>query len=387
MGGLTLATDANFYGTTNEGGIKGLGTVFRVNSVGDLTTVHSFHGPDGIAPQAPPIQAVDGYFYGVVYGSANGFGVIYKSTGNGAARRVLYSFCPNRSNCVHGAFPTMLLQSRRDGSFYGTTSMGGSDNCFEGCGTVFKITADGTLTTLHVFCNEAGCTDGANPVGGLVEGSDGNFYGTTADGGMNSQGTVFKITSAGDLTTIYNFCSQIGCTDGSAPLAPLIEGTDANFYGTTGAGGGSGMFPRLLGGVGTIFRITPRGELTTLHSFDYSDGAYPNGLTQATSGIFYGTTLAYGPQQGGTAFSLDVGLGSFVAFVRATGKVGQTGGILGQGLTGTTSVSINGIQADFTVVSDTYIRATVPEGATTGFVKVTTPTGVLTSNVPFRVIP
>jgi uncharacterized repeat protein (TIGR03803 family) len=127
--------------------------------------------------------------------------------------------------------------------------------------------------------------------------------------------------------------------------------------------------------------------LTTLHSFDIADGQGPAGLLQATNGSFYGVTQGGGTAGDGTVFSLSTGLGPFVAFVRGSGKIGQTGGILGQGLTGTTSVAINGTSATFTVVSDTFIEATVPAGATTGYVTVTTPSGTLTSNVPFRVIP
>ena len=111
------------------------------------------------------------------------------------------------------------------------------------------------------------------------------------------------------------------------------------------------------------------------------------GLVQATNGILYGTTNAGGYLDLGTVFSLDVGLGPFVKFVRAASKVGQVGGILGQGFTGTSNVSFNGISSNFTVAADTFITATVPAGATTGYVTVTTPSGTLTSNVPFQVIP
>ena len=167
----------------------------------------------------------------------------------------------------------------------------------------------------------------------------------------------------------------------------MVQASDGNFYGTTEFGGDITCNPPL--GCGTIFQITPEGTLTTLHNFESFDGANGSGLFQATDGILYGTSnggiLSCAPPYGcGTVFSLDTGLGPFVAFVRAAGKVGQTGGILGQGFTETTSVSLNGIPANFTVVSDTYIKATVPAGATTGYVTVATPTGVLTSNVPFR---
>ena len=139
------------------------------------------------------------------------------------------------------------------------------------------------------------------------------------------------------------------------------------------------------------FKFTLDGVLTTLHGFcrqeNCADGLYPNGLNQATSGIFYGTTYSGGENYQGTAFALDVGLRPFVTFVRPAGRVGQTGGILGQGFSGTSNVSLNELSAAFTVISDTYIKATVPPGATSGYVTVTTPSGTLTSNKPFIVLP
>jgi uncharacterized repeat protein (TIGR03803 family) len=147
--------------------------------------------------------------------------------------------------------PRGLVQAS-DGSFYGTTSNGGTS----GYGTVFKITPAGALTTLYSFVG----SDGSYPYAGLVQGSDGNFYGTTAYGGTSSYGTIFKITPAGALTTLHSFTYS----DGAYPYATLVQGTDGNFYGTTYYGGTSGY--------GTVFKITPAGALTTLHSFTYSDG-------------------------------------------------------------------------------------------------------------------
>lgn len=207
----------------------------------------------------------------------------------------------------------------------------------------------------------------------MIQATDGNFYGTTYAGGTRGYGTVFKITDSGEFTTLHSFIANPN--DGANPYAGLVQATDGNLYGTTYSGGNC---------CGTIFSITPGGTYLTLHYFDATGDAFPQaGLAQATSGVLYGTTAGgYG-----SIFSLDMGLGPFVTFVRFAGRVGRTGPILGQGLAGTTGVSINGIQANFTVVSDTFIRATVPEGATTGFVTVTTPSGTLTSNVPFHVIP
>ena len=308
----------------------------------------------------------------------------------------LYTFC-QQSGCADGAYPYAGLLQGPDGNFYGTTYQGGTGVACDvggGCGTVFKITPAGVLTTLYNFCSESGCTDGKLPYGGLILASDGNFYGTTNIGGNTTNsgrgnGTVFRITPSGVLTTLYRFCTQDDCADGAFPYAALIHATDGNFYGTTFSGGTDHIncagYP---GGCGSIFTITRSGKLTTLHSFDLSDGGdLYGGLLQATDGHFYGTTNWAGPGGLGTVFGLSVGLDPFVTFVLSSGKVGRTVEVLGQGFTNTTAVSFSGIAATFTVVSDTYVKATVPSGATTGPVTVTTPGGILTSNKPFRVKP
>ncbi len=189
-----------------------------------------------------------------------------------------------------GAYPYAGLVQASDRNFYGTTRDGGaSGNCIDKCGTVFKITPNGTLTTLHSF----GGGDGAYPEAGLVQASDGNFYGTTEFGGVNNYGTVFKITPNGTLTTLHSF----GGGDGAYPEAGLVQASDGNFYGTTTRGGANYY--------GTVFRITPDGTLTTLHNFGYGDGAYPYaGLVQASDGNFYGTTLNGGAYGDGTVFRL-----------------------------------------------------------------------------------
>ena len=150
------------------------------------------------------------------------------------------------------------------------------------------MTPRGTLTTLYSFCTQPGCADGDRPNGGLVQAPDGNFYGTTYSGGANNNsGTVFKITPGGTLTTLYNFCSQPNCSDGESPFVGLVQGSDGNFYGTTGGGG--------VNGYGTVFRITTGGTLTTIYSFDGFNGLRTDtGLVQAADGNFYGTTLTGG---------------------------------------------------------------------------------------------
>jgi uncharacterized repeat protein (TIGR03803 family) len=254
-------------------------------------------------------------------------------------------------------------------------------------GVVYAITTAGKLSTVYAFGTEAHYGDGLNPSGNLIQATDGNFYGTTLRGGAYSNcgheepgcGTVFKVTSAGKLTTLYSFCAQVTCVDGQEPNGGVIQATDGNFYGTTVTGGANGY--------GTIFKITSEGTLTTLHSFDSTDGENPYGpLLQATNGDLYGTTYYGGPNGYGTVFSLSLGLGPFVETRPASGAAGVRVVILGNNLAGTSGVTFNGAAATFTVVSPSEITATVPTGATTGPVVVTTPGGALTSNVSFRVV-
>jgi uncharacterized repeat protein (TIGR03803 family) len=286
---------------------------------------------------------------------------------------------------VDGAEPCAGLVQGIDGNFYGTTYVGGANDN----GVVFKISPKGNLTTLYSFCSLASCTDGSNSFAPLVRGSDGNFYGTTADGGATGCcGTVFKITPHGRLTTLYSFCSQSNCPDGGYPFAGLIQGTDGMFYGTTGSGS-------LDSNYGTVFKISRGGSLTTLYSFcpqtGCDDGAYPfGGVIQATNGVFYGVTSAGGGDSNcsggcGTVFSLSIGLGPFVKTRPVSGKAGTQVTILGNNLKGTTRVAFDGTKAQFKVISNTGITTSVPTGATTGFVTVTTPNKKLRSNVAFRV--
>jgi uncharacterized repeat protein (TIGR03803 family) len=385
---LVQGTNGNLYGTTNEGGANGDGTVFKITLSGTLTTLHSFDFTDGAYPYAGLVQATDGNFYGTTYeGGSDAFGEVFKITPSGTLT-TLYSFC-SQSACADGRNTYAGLVQGTDGNLYGTTYIGGANDL----GTVFKITLSGTLTTIYSFCSQGGtnCTDGDYPTAGLVQATDGNLYGTTGYGGANGTfcggfgcGTVFKITPSGTLTTLYSFCSLSDCTDGDEPYAGLVQATDGSFYGTTPSGGNDQE--------GTVFKITAGGTRTTLYNFcplsRCADGAEPYaGLVQDTNGKFYGTTYYGGATGDGTAFSLSVGLGPFVATQPTSGTVGAAVKILGTNLTGATSVTFNGTAATFTVKSKSEITTTVPSGATTGKVKVTTPHGTLKSNVPFRVTP
>jgi uncharacterized repeat protein (TIGR03803 family) len=379
--GLVQALDGNFYGTTSNGGANTAGgTIFKITPGGALTTIYSLGSQggstDGSHPQAGLVQAANGDFYGTTTeGGANGSGgTVFKITPAGTLT-TLHSFCP-QGDCSDGAVPEAGLVQATNGDFYGTTTQGGANLG----GTVFRITPSGALTTLYSFCSQSGCTDGEDPHAGLVQGTNGNLYGTTFEGGDNFGGTIFEITQGGTLTTLYSFCAKSGCPDGENPRAGLVRATNGDFYGRTEGGGANGQ--------GTIFEITPSGTLTTLHSFDASDMGEPSaGLVQATNGAFYGATTFGGTSDLGTVFRLSVGLGPFVETQTTSGKVGEVIKILGTDLTGATSVSFNGTAALFTVVAPSLIITAIPAGATSGTIQVGLPSGTLVSNEPFHVLP
>jgi uncharacterized repeat protein (TIGR03803 family) len=445
-GSLVQGFDGNLYGTTMTGGVDGYGTVFQVTPAGTLATLHSFDGSDGTWPVSALAQSPDGSFYGsAVFGGntsacePSGCGTLFKITPGGALTR-LYAFrCVDQSNCNNGAFPESAPIQAAGGNIYGATSQGGFNcNNYRGCGTVYKITPQGGLTTLYLFCElkgncvdglypqspltqdtdgtlygstfgggttgnlcngSTGCgtlfkittqaklttlhtfagPDGANPSGPLILASDGNLYGTAGEGGPYNCGTIFRISQKGEFRTIYSF--RCGPNDGGRPLS-LFEAGDGNFYGTTESGGSTSDD-------GTVFRVTPQGNETVLYRFcelaGCPDGAVPCGIGQATNGLLYGVTNFGGNTNDGTVFSLDVGLAPFVEALPGYGHAGEVIVILGNDLTGATRVRFNGIDAVFTVVSDTEIKASVPQGATTGKIAVATPALVLKSNFVFLV--
>jgi uncharacterized repeat protein (TIGR03803 family) len=286
---LVQGSDGCFYGTTYLGGTSNNGTVFRISASGSLTNLHSFFSAsDGADPQAGLVQGSDGNFYGTASDSGPGNdGTVFRIGPSGNFTN-LYSFSGPPSD---GAYPEAALVQGSDGDFYGTTHFGGtSTNCGFGCGTVFRIDTGGSLTNLHSFNS----SDGRAPTSSLVQGNDGNFYGTTSFGGTSTNcnggcGTVFRIDPSGNLAVLYQFSGP----DGAHPdYAVLMRASDGNFYGTTSVGG---MSTNCNGGCGTVFRISPNGNFTNLYSFSGNDGAYPQaGLVQGSDGDFYGTTTGGG---------------------------------------------------------------------------------------------
>jgi uncharacterized repeat protein (TIGR03803 family) len=373
--GVVQDSSGNFWGTTEGTPSCARGSVFKVTAAGVLTTMYGFTGPDGAQPQAGLTLGSDGNFYGTTAcGGANYGGTVLRITPTGTLT-TLHNF-----NYSDGNYPVSALVQTTNGVFYGTTLFSGPN----GGGTIFKITSSGTLTTLYNFCSKLNCADGEFPDGTLIQAADGNLYGTTSDGGTVSGcnnancGTVFKITQAGAMTTLYSFCSQLNCADGGQPTVGLIQGNDGFFYGATTFGGANND--------GTIFKIGPAGKFTLLHAFDGTDGASPNGaLMQDTNGTFYGTSTTAGSGGYGTVFSLSTGLKPFVKTNLSSGKVGTAVIILGSNLTGATSVTFNGTAAAFSVVSNSEIETTVPAGATPGTIKVVADATTLTTVTQFRV--
>jgi uncharacterized repeat protein (TIGR03803 family) len=355
---LIQAADGKFYGTTSGGGAFSAGTVFKMDGAGTVIVLHSFSDADGANPVASLIQAADGNFYGTTGGGgAFGSGTVFKMNGAGTVT-VLHSF----SGGAGGEGPGASLVQATDGNFYGTTSQGGTTACpgfTSGCGTVFRMSPDGTFTVLHTFTG--GGTDGANPGASLIQATDGNLYGTTFEGGAQcfirfvgdptSCGTVFKMTPSGTLTILHKFTSGL---DGANPVASLIQATDGNFYGTT-AHGGAGI---CVVGCGTVFKMDGAGTVTVLHYFTDTDGVNPNAsLVQGTDGNFYGTT-GRGPLSRG---------GSGTAF------------------TMTTSGSTLTVLHTFTGGTDGYGAASLIQGTDGSFYGTTNQGGALGVGVVFRV--
>lgn len=362
VGGLLLAADGNFYGTTVGGGQYGFGVAFRLTAGGKYSVLHHFTGTDGTGSSAPLIQVGGGALYGTGGGGVNQAGSVYKLTLKGVISTV-YSFC-SQAGCADGSEANGVTEGT-DGNLYGVTVFKG----VLGYGTAFKLTPSGKLTTLHSF---NGTTDGIAPNGPLFRAMDGSFYGTTFQGGdyscFGGCGTSFRVTSRGQFSS-----HEFAPLGGQDSLAPLVQATDGNFYGTTTMAHISG----------NVFELSSTNLITSL----FDNGCYPSaGLLQATDGKLYGTTAEGGSNMGGTVFSVDLSLAPFVITVPTSRKVGTAVTILGTNLTGASSVTFNGVPAAFTVVSATQITTTVPAGAATGSVVVVTPSGTLTSNMPFRVM-
>ncbi len=376
--GLTLGTDGNFYGTCQNGGANNYGTLFKVTSAGVLTVLHNFAAQgstsDGCIPYAPPMQASNGDFYGTTaFCGANNYGTVYKLTLAGAYT-LLYSFQGPPNDTV---LPYGLIEA--NGELWGV----GNGWIISG-GGIFKITLAGKESLVYTFePNSSGAfLDGEGPSANLIQGSNGDFYGTTEEGGTANQGTIFQLTAAGVETVLYSFPNQ---TDGAYPSLPLTQAPNGLLFGaaTDCAGGGCAQ--------AGLFDITTKGvyENVYLYPLVCSNCGQPEApLLLSTNGTFYSTT-----EQGGIGvgsfYSLSNGYKPFISLVNVTsGAEGAQVGILGQGFSSKSVVEFGGIKATTTKPSGaTYILATVPAGALTGDVTVTTGSTVLSTLSSFKITP
>jgi uncharacterized repeat protein (TIGR03803 family) len=284
--GLTRGPNNVLYGTTSFGGPSGGGTLFSFAPSGQLTTLHAFtSGTDGGAPVAKLALGIDGNLYGpTTAGGQLAHGTLYRVTGDGQLT-TLYSF----KGGIDGTSSGPLLATS-NGDLFGLTADGG---VFTN-GSAFRWNPGASPTTIYSF---SGGLDGSEPVGGLVQGDDGSFYGATrlnSIRGFTFYGTLFNLTAAGALTTLYS----LNFTDGSYPAAGLLLASDGNFYGTTERGGSKDY--------GTLIRMTPDGQFSTLLEFDgFNNGANPVvALTEGPDASIYGTTSSGGPGGKGTIFRL-----------------------------------------------------------------------------------
>jgi uncharacterized repeat protein (TIGR03803 family) len=361
--GLSLGFDGNLYGAAQTGGPAHTGTVFKVVG-GGMTTLYTFtNGTDGAFPWAPPIQAPDGNIYGVTYNGTTP-GTAYRITAAGVFSVI--------ANLPSETVAPLILGT--DGKLYGTTQYGGTFNR----GTIFQLTTAGKLKILYNF---DATTHGGVPVGPLLQAVDGKFYGTTTDGGTFGQGVVYSVTSGGVYKVLHNFQAT---TEGNSSTSGLVQGSNRFLYGVMSAGGGNGF--------GTLYKMNTTGTtFTVLHNFDKASGAVPFATpTVHTSGTIYGVTQTGGPTNSayGVVYSFDDGLKPFASLVVIwSGKVGKSVGILGQGFSTATGVKFGTGPARFTIVSDTYMTATVAAGATTGNVTVLEPGGNLVTPQVFKVTP
>ena len=365
QGGLTLALDGNFYGTTSVGGANGLGNVFRITPAGMITVLHDFSASEGSAVWAAPVLGKDGNLYGTIgLNAANSNGAAYKITVSSGAYKLLTQAVPG--------YAYSALHLGLDGSLYVTTYNGGTNKK----GALYSMSSTGATKLIYSLNG----TTGSNPYDTVTQDAAGIFY-FNAQGSANNAGSVLKVTSRGVATDLHDFGAFVG--DGSNPYDALVTASDGNLYGVTNSGGGHGD--------GTLFEIADStGIYSSLYSFDgFAHGADPvSDPVQHSNGLIYGMTRVGGSNGMGVLFSVDNSLPKYARLMTFWGSAGGTVQILGTGLTGTTAVDFGtGASTSVNVVSDTYLTAVVPADGVTGTVTVKTPGGTLTGQRPFHVIP
>jgi len=439
QGGLSLALDGNFYGTTYQGGTHSRGTIFRITPAGAFTSLYSFNGTtDGAYPRIPPVMAQDGNLYGVTGDDTNA--VLYKLSSAGAFSVVgtlatksysplllgidgnlygttlgggtynsgtVFQFSPSAKTIktlfsFHTEWsPQGPLIQGVDGALYGTTGSGGTGD--GGC--VFRVTTSGSYKAIYQF-TVSGTTDGRYPQTGVVQGSDGFLYGVASDGGAFGLGTLFKVSTSGiGFQDLYDFQAATGDTPSSA----LLLHTNGTLYGETFHGGTHVAY-------GTVFSFTNKlkpftaplvfhsakvgGSVSLLGQGFTTATAVNFGATAATFTVKSDTFLVAKPAAGSTTAQITVKepsgnlltfqkfkiVPSITGFTPTSGPVGTQVTITGMSLSQATSVKFGGVKATtFTVNSNTQVTATVPSGAVTGKISITTPGGTASSASVFTV--
>jgi uncharacterized repeat protein (TIGR03803 family) len=437
--GLMLGADGLLYGTTCNGGSANNGTLFKITTAGTFTVVHNFSlaNNEGYCPDAPPVQGPDGNFYGTTTEAPGGVGSVYKVTPAGVLTTLHTFDAPN------GETPLAIVLGT-DGLFYGTTRYGGPANR----GTVFKITATGTFTLLHSFTSTDGndpigpivqaadgdfyggtdnakqiykitptgvfsiistldAATGEDPVSGLIQATDGNLYGTTSILGANGGGTILQLTTGGTATVEYNFALATGSTS----QVSLFQHTNGSFYSDTSSGGSStkagGVFYKLDTGLGPFVAFVPSQISAVVGK---TIGILGQGFTGTTKVAFSGTpatfnvvsdtfltaTVPAGAKTGKVSVTIPGGVRSsnqifrvrpqLTTFNPTSGPVGTVVTITGVSLTQTKAVTFGGVKSTgVVIVSDTQITASVPTGAKSAKIAVTTPGGSASSTATFTV--
>ena len=383
LGPLFPGSNGQLYGVTEYGGANGGGTLYQMTPTGALTVLNAFSVVMGYNGAQPVVEGSDGNIYGVAYTvSTDGtaiVGIAYKETLAGV-QTILHTFDPSNGD---GYTLTGLMQAG-DGNYYGTTADGGPAKA----GTVYRMTPAGQVTVLYSFTGKF--SDGQGPFG-LFQGSDGNLYGVTgaanpATGATNPvAATFFQLTLSGAFNTLHWFAGYGGPLGSAA--SPVVQASDGNFYGVMADGGQSGF--------GLLYNLTPDINgveyENSLYSFAGTNGgSYPAApLTQGSDGRLYGTAAFGGAYNAGLIFSIGFGLPKPLPVVArlqpSSGSAGAPVLIAGQNLLGATSVSFHGTAATFEVAGSGYVRTSVPAGATSGPVTVVTPNGSVTSSANFTV--